>query len=81
MDALGLQITHAKLLFGALHTSIFKFSLFSRLSTIHTLCVAANNMHIYAFIVLLVHKIAFKHIFGLHMHIFMHICILYAYHT
>ena len=79
MDARSFKITHVEHLFGTLCTSIFKFSLFVRLSIIHILCVAVNNMHIYAFIVLHMHKIAFKHIFGLHMQIFTHI---YAYfHT
>ena len=44
-----------------LYTLLFSnFSLFLRLSTIHTLFVAANNMHIYAFIVPHMHKIAFS---------------------
>ena len=34
-------------------------------------------MHIYAFIVLCMHKNTFKCTFDLHMHIFTHICILY----
>ena len=75
MDTRDLKMTHLELLFGALNTSLFKFSLFLMLSTIPTLFVAANYMHIYAFTVLHMPKIAFKHICGLHMHILTHIYI------
>ena len=80
MDTRGLLIIHVELLSGALHTSLFEFSFFLKFSAIQTPCVAANNMYIYAFIALHMHKIVFKHIYGLHMHIsniFMYSYILY----
>ena len=36
------------------------------------LCLAFNYMHIYAFIVLQMHKNVFKCIFSLHMHTYLH---------
>ena len=82
MHATSLQIAHTEHLFGALHSSIFRFSLFARLYTTYILCVAFNYMHIYAFIVPYMHKNAFKCILAYVctcMYIFTHI---YAYlHT
>ena len=72
MQASSLEISHAEDLFGALHPSIITFSQFSRLCTIFFLFVDFNNMHIYAFIVMHIHKNAFKCIICLHMHRYAH---------